>query len=79
MVSVRTGETMIRHARIALQTLNEAATEIEALKAGRTVQVKVGSISGPAISLPGWRSQYRSKHAARAFGDKRSVDAAERM
>jgi hypothetical protein len=41
------GETKIRDARIALQSLYEAATEIEALKAGRTGQVKVGSISGP--------------------------------
>jgi DNA-binding transcriptional LysR family regulator len=45
------GETMIRHARNALTSLSEAAEEIDALKAGRTGQVNVGTITGPAISL----------------------------
>lgn len=45
------GETVIRHARIALASLSEAANEIELLKAGQTGQVNVGAISGPAISL----------------------------
>jgi DNA-binding transcriptional LysR family regulator len=45
------GETMIRHARNALMSLNEAAGEIESIKAGCTGQVSIGAIPGPAISL----------------------------
>jgi DNA-binding transcriptional LysR family regulator len=45
------GEALIRHARNALSSLTEAAAEIEALKCGRTGQVNVGSIVGPAANL----------------------------
>lgn len=45
------GETLIRHARIALASLQEASTEIEEMKAGRAGHVNVGSISGPAIGF----------------------------
>lgn len=45
------GEALIRHARNALSSLSEAAAEIDALKSGRTGQVNVGSISGPAAGL----------------------------
>jgi DNA-binding transcriptional LysR family regulator len=45
------GETMIRHARIALASLSQAADEIDLLKAGQTGKVDLGAISGPAISL----------------------------
>jgi DNA-binding transcriptional LysR family regulator len=45
------GQTMIRHARIALASLSEASSQIELLKAGRTGQVKIGTISGPATSV----------------------------
>jgi DNA-binding transcriptional LysR family regulator len=45
------GEALIRHSRNALSSLTEAAVEIDALKAGRTGQVNVGSIAGPAVSL----------------------------
>jgi DNA-binding transcriptional LysR family regulator len=45
------GEALIRHSRNALSSLTEAATEIEALKAGRTGQVNIGSIAGPSVSL----------------------------
>jgi DNA-binding transcriptional LysR family regulator len=45
------GEALIRHARNALSSLTEAAAEISALKAGRTGQVNVGSIDGPAVGL----------------------------
>jgi DNA-binding transcriptional LysR family regulator len=45
------GRAMIRHARIALASLSEAADEIELLKAGQTGQVNIGAISGPAISF----------------------------
>ncbi len=45
------GEAMIRHARIAVASLGEAGAEIEALKAGYTGSVSVGSIQGPAVTL----------------------------
>ena len=45
------GETMIRHARIALSSLTLAGGEIEALKTGRSGEVSVGAITGPAMSL----------------------------
>lgn len=45
------GETMIRHARIALATLNEANDEIVALQAGRFGQVNVGAITSPGLAL----------------------------
>lgn len=45
------GETMIRHARIALNSLRQAGKEIEALKSGRFGEVSVGAITGPALSL----------------------------
>jgi len=45
------GEALIRHARNALSSLGEAAAEIDALKCGRTGQVNVGSVSGPAVGL----------------------------
>jgi DNA-binding transcriptional LysR family regulator len=45
------GEALIRHSRNALSSLTEAAAEIDALKDGRTGQVNIGSIAGPAVSL----------------------------
>jgi DNA-binding transcriptional LysR family regulator len=45
------GEALIRHARNALSSLTEAAAEIDALKAGRTGQVNLGCIGGPAAGL----------------------------
>jgi DNA-binding transcriptional LysR family regulator len=45
------GETMIRHARIALASLSQAGSELEALKTGRCGEVCVGAITGPALSL----------------------------
>lgn len=45
------GETMIRHARMALSSLSEAGAEIEALKAGYFGSVSVGAITGPAMTL----------------------------
>ncbi len=45
------GQTMIRHARIALASLDEASHEIDLLKTGQTGHVHVGAISGPAISF----------------------------
>jgi DNA-binding transcriptional LysR family regulator len=45
------GETMIRHARIALSSLGEAGAEIDALKGGWSGSVSIGSIAGPAVTL----------------------------
>src|SRR5688572_33511281 len=45
------GETMIRHARIALSSLTLAGSELEALKTGRLGEVSVGAITSPALSL----------------------------
>ena len=45
------GETMIRHARIALASLNAAHDELQALKAGRFGQVSVGAITAPGLVL----------------------------
>jgi DNA-binding transcriptional LysR family regulator len=45
------GEAMIRHARVALASLNQAHDEVQALKAGRFGQVSVGAITTPGIML----------------------------
>ncbi len=45
------GETMIRHARVALGSLNQAHDELEAAKAGQFGQVYVGAISAPGLAL----------------------------
>ncbi|HEV8689569.1 MAG TPA: LysR family transcriptional regulator [Ideonella sp.] len=45
------GETMIRHARMALASLSQAHDEIEALKAGRFGQVSIGAITTPGMTL----------------------------
>jgi DNA-binding transcriptional LysR family regulator len=45
------GETMIRHARVALASLNQAHDELTALKAGRFGQVSVGAITSPGLML----------------------------
>src|SRR5215470_15299243 len=43
------GEAMIRHARVALASLNHAHDEVEALKAGRFGSVGVGAITTPGL------------------------------
>jgi DNA-binding transcriptional LysR family regulator len=45
------GETMIRHARMALASLSQAHDEIEALKSGRYGKVGVGAITAPGMTL----------------------------
>jgi len=45
------GEALIRHARIALSSLAQAGSELEALKTGRFGEVSVGAIIGPALIL----------------------------
>jgi DNA-binding transcriptional LysR family regulator len=45
------GEALVRHARIALASLREAGHEIDAIREGRLGEVRVGAITGPALSL----------------------------
>ncbi|APW44306.1 LysR substrate-binding domain-containing protein [Rhodoferax saidenbachensis] len=45
------GETMIRHARMALTSLNQAHEELEAAKNGQFGQVSVGAITAPGLAL----------------------------
>lgn len=45
------GDTMIRHARVALTSLNQAHEELEAAKSGQFGQVNVGAISAPGLAL----------------------------
>jgi DNA-binding transcriptional LysR family regulator len=45
------GETMIRHARMALASLNQAHDELNALKTGHFGQVGIGAITSPGLSL----------------------------
>lgn len=45
------GETMIRHARMALASLNQANDELTALKNGHYGQVGIGAITSPGLAL----------------------------
>lgn len=45
------GETMIRHARAALSSLNQAHEELQAAKKGQFGQVRVGAITAPGLTL----------------------------
>lgn len=45
------GETMIRHARMALASLNQAHDELTALKTGHFGQVGIGAITSPGLAL----------------------------
>src|SRR5256885_6928038 len=57
------GESMIRHARMALGSLNRARDEIEALRAGRFGQVSVGAITAPGMTLlPTAVAQVQAQH-----------------
>jgi len=59
------GETMIRHARMALANLNQAHDEIEALKAGRFGQVSIGAITAPGMTLlPPAVARVKQEHAS---------------
>ena len=45
------GETMIRHARVALASLNQAHDELQAAKTGQFGQVSIGAITSPGLVL----------------------------
>jgi DNA-binding transcriptional LysR family regulator len=45
------GETLVRHARIALASLREAGQDIDAIREGRLGEVRIGAIAGPSLSL----------------------------
>jgi DNA-binding transcriptional LysR family regulator len=57
------GEAMIRHARMALNSLNQAYDEVQAIKAGRFGLVSVGAITAPALSLlPAAMTRVKQQH-----------------
>jgi DNA-binding transcriptional LysR family regulator len=57
------GETMIRHARMALANLNQAHDELNALKTGHFGQVGIGAITSPGLSLlPAAVAQVKQEH-----------------
>ena len=57
------GETMIRHARVALASLNQAHDELQAAKAGQFGQVSVGAITSPGlVLLPEAVQQVKAEH-----------------
>ena len=63
------GETMIRHARMALASLSQAHEEIDALKAGRFGSVSIGTITAPAITLlPEAVSRVKAAHPSLRVG-----------
>jgi DNA-binding transcriptional LysR family regulator len=63
------GETMIRHARMALASLSQAHEEIDALKAGRFGSVSIGTITAPAITLlPDAVAQVKAAHPSLRIG-----------
>ena len=45
------GDSLIRHARMVLATLEEAGEELESLKAGRFGRVGIGAVTSPAMSV----------------------------
>jgi DNA-binding transcriptional LysR family regulator len=45
------GETMVRHARAALNSLNQANDEVQAAKLGQFGQVNLGAITAPGVVL----------------------------
>ncbi len=45
------GDTMIRHARVALSSLNQAHEELLAAKSGQFGQVNIGAITAPGLAL----------------------------
>jgi len=58
------GDTMIRHARSALATLNQAHDELQAAKNGQFGQVNIGSITAPGLALlPGTVATVKQQHA----------------
>ena len=57
------GETMIRHARVALASLNQAHDELQAAKAGQFGQVSIGAITSPGLMLlPEAVQQVKAEH-----------------
>jgi DNA-binding transcriptional LysR family regulator len=57
------GETMIRHARVALSSLNQAHDELQAAKSGQFGQVSIGAITSPALMvLPEAVQKVKAEH-----------------
>jgi len=63
MVPTWYGEALIRHARVALSSLNLAYEEIQSLKEGRFGSVSVGAVTTPGIGvLPRAVAQVKKTH-----------------
>lgn len=59
------GESLIRHARMVINSLEQAHGEIEALKEGRFGQVRVGSIMTPGLTvMPAAIAQAKGEHSS---------------
>ena len=57
------GETMIRHARMALASLNQANDELTALETGHFGHVGIGAITSPGLALlPSAVAVVKQKH-----------------
>jgi DNA-binding transcriptional LysR family regulator len=57
------GDTMIRHARVALSSLNQAHEELLAARSGQLGQVRVGAITAPGLMLlPDAVEQVKAQH-----------------
>lgn len=51
MIPTWYGEALVRNARVALSSLNQAFDEVQALKAGHLGSVNIGAITTPGITL----------------------------
>ncbi|WP_424930304.1 LysR family transcriptional regulator [Amaricoccus tamworthensis] len=51
MTATSMGEILLRHAKKIVGDLEEAATDVEAFRAGRSGRVKVGAVTGPAVGF----------------------------
>lgn len=49
MVPTRIGQAFLQHGRAILATLDSLGTEVEELKEGQAGEVRVGSVTGPAV------------------------------
>jgi len=57
------GETMIRHARVALSSLNQAHDELMAARSGQLGEVRLGAITSPGLMLvPDAVAQVKAEH-----------------
>lgn len=51
METTAIGESFVRHARVILNELDNLQTEVANLKSGKTGEVRVGAVTGPALGI----------------------------